>query len=219
MAARQIGLACAATFVATMATAQESDDIERDFDKVANPQGQAPNGPSEDGLFNRIASFVVNTTRRDPYKPINFRVRMDGRDIPGVTYVSPISRKTQAISFRSGGDAANQTLAPGLTKIQPIVLKRGVTHDPAFENWADQVWNVDGPGAISLKNYRRNLVVELQNLSGQTVKAYFLYRCWPTQYTALSALDANTNSVAEESLTIQCEGWERDEAVAEPVER
>jgi phage tail-like protein len=218
MVARQIGLVCAATFFATIANAQESEEIENDLDKVTNPQGQATNNSSEDGLLNRIASFVVNTTRRDPYKPINFRVRMDGRYIPGVSYVSPISRKTQAVSFRSGGDAANQTLAPGLTKIQPIVLKRGVTHDPTFENWADQVWSVDGPGAVSLKNYRRDLVVELQNLSGQTVKAYLLYRCWPTQYTALSALDADANSVAEESLTIQCEGWERDEAVVEPTE-
>ena len=53
---------------------------------------------------------------------------------------------------------------------------------------------------------------------GQVVKAYVLYRCWVSEYQALSDLDANEHDVAIERLVLQTEGWERDEAIAEPQE-
>jgi phage tail-like protein len=48
--------------------------------------------------------------------------------------------------------------------------------------------------------------------------AYKVYRCWPSEYVALSDLDANGASVAFEQLTLQNEGWERDTSVVEPKE-
>jgi len=50
------------------------------------------------------------------------------------------------------------------------------------------------------------------------VKAYKVYRAWVSEYQALPELDANGNAVAIEQMTLQNEGWERDEAVAEPTE-
>lgn len=48
--------------------------------------------------------------------------------------------------------------------------------------------------------------------------AYKVYRCWPSEYVALSSFNGNYTSVAIESLTLQHEGWERDYAVTEPAE-
>jgi T4-like virus tail tube protein gp19 len=40
----------------------------------------------------------------------------------------------------------------------------------------------------------------------------------PSEYTALSDLDAEANEVAIETLVLEHEGWERDTEVQEPVE-
>ena len=61
--------------------------------------------------------------------------------------------------------------------------------------------------------------IELLNEAGQVVRAYNVHRCWPSEYRALPDLDASDpTAVAIERLTLQHEGWERDLAVAEPVE-
>lgn len=186
-------------------------------DDTAKIQNQQPPSAAGD-FFTRIREFVVNPSRDDPYKRVNFQVRWDGKVIPGVWSVSSLSRSTDAIAYRDGGDSVNVRMTPGLTKVRAVTLKRGVTHDAAFEEWADQVWNPAGQSANDLANYRKDVIVDLRNLSGQTVKRYFLFRCWPTKYVALSALEAGNSEAAHESLTIQCESWERDKAVTEPAE-
>jgi phage tail-like protein len=97
---------------------------------------------------------------------------------------------------------------------------RGRTHDTEFENWANKVWNYGSSlgTEVSLKDFRKDIVIELYNEAGQLVMAFKVYRCWPSDYVALSDLDANDTSVAFESITLQHEGWERDYAVTEPVE-
>ena len=97
---------------------------------------------------------------------------------------------------------------------------RGRTHDMEFERWANKVWNYGSTlGAeVSLKDFRKDIIIELYNEAGQVVMAFKVYRCWPSDYVALSDLDANDTSVAFESITLQHEGWERDYAVTEPSE-
>ena len=56
------------------------------------------------------------------------------------------------------------------------------------------------------------------NEQGAVAKAYKIFRCWVSEYTALPEMDANGNGVAIESMVLQNEGWERDEAVTEPTE-
>ena len=58
----------------------------------------------------------------------------------------------------------------------------------------------------------------LLNEQGVVAKAYKVYRCWVSEYQAIPELDSNANAVAIESMTVQNEGWERDEAVTEPTE-
>lgn len=167
-----------------------------------------------------MAQFTVNTHRFDPYKQFKFRVKWDGRFVAGISKVTGLTRTTEVVEHREGGDASIVRRSPGQTAFEPIVLERGRTHDAEFERWANKVWNFGaGLGAeVSLKDFRKDIIVELYNEAGQLVMAFKVFRCWPSRYTALGDLEANGACVAIESLTLQHEGWERDYDVVEPAE-
>lgn len=167
-----------------------------------------------------MAQFPVNPYRHDPYKSFKFRVKWDGRYVAGVSYLSSLHRTTAVVNYREGGDPSRVRKSPGQTGFDPLVLRRGVTHDAEFEDWADLVWRLGATAGheVSLKDFRRDVIVELLNEAGQVVKAYRVYRCWPSQYRALSDLDAAGDEVVYEELVLEHEGWERDPEVTEPVE-
>jgi phage tail-like protein len=167
-----------------------------------------------------MAQFSVNPNRFDPYKNLKFRVKWDGRYVAGVSKVSALKRTTEVVEHREGGDPSTVRKSPGQTKYEPIILERGVTHDPEFEQWANKVWNLgSGLGSeVSLADFRKDLIIEFYNEAGQLALAYKVYRCWPSEYQALPELDAGANAVAIQTLTLQHEGWERDYEVKEPSE-
>ena len=167
-----------------------------------------------------MAQFSVNTHRFDPYKNFKFRVKWDGRYVAGVSKVSALKRTTTPIEHREGGDPSMVRKSPGQVKYEPITLERGVTHDTEFEKWANKVWNFgSGLGAeTSLKDFRKDIILELYNEAGQLVLAYRIFRCWVSEYQAMPELDASANGVAIQSLKLENEGWERDYEVPEPSE-
>ena len=167
-----------------------------------------------------MAQFTVNTTRFDPYKNFKFRVKWDGRYVAGVSKVGSLKRSTEVVEHREGGDPSSSRKSPGRTKFEAITLERGVTHDQAFEQWANKVWNFgSGLGAeVSLKDFRKDIIIELYNEAGQLAIAYKVFRCWGSEYQAQPDLDANANAVAIQTLKLENEGWERDYEVVEPSE-
>ena len=167
-----------------------------------------------------MAQFTVNASRFDPYKNFKFRVKWDGRYVAGVSKISALKRSTEVIEHREGGDPSSSRKSPGRTKYDAITLERGVTHDVAFEQWANKVWDYgSGLGTeVSLKDFRKDVVLELLNEAGQVVIAYKIFRCWVSEFQALPDLDANTAVVAIEHIKLENEGWERDQTVVEPVE-
>jgi phage tail-like protein len=167
-----------------------------------------------------VAQFAVNTQRFDPYKNFKFRVRWDGRYVAGVSKVGALKRTTEVVKHREGGDPSSSRKSPGRTEFEPITLERGVTHDLEFERWANKVWNFgSGLGAeVSLKDFRKDIIIELYNESGQLALAYRIFRCWVSEFQSLPDLDANANAVAIQTLKLENEGWERDVAVPEPAE-
>ncbi|UOQ64826.1 phage tail protein [Hymenobacter volaticus] len=162
--------------------------------------------------------FVVNALRFDAYKGFMFRLLINGNVVAGVSKVSPLIRKTDFVKHREGGDQSSSRLTPGISNFEPLTIERGVTHDKDFEEWAKLVWNLEGQTAMSLANFRKNLTLVLLNDQGSVAKAYNLYRCWVSEYQALGELDSNTASVVIEKITIQYEGFERDEDIVEPKE-
>jgi phage tail-like protein len=167
-----------------------------------------------------MAQFTVNPQRLDPYKNFKFRVKWDGRYVLGVSKCSMLKRTTEVVKHRDGGDHSSSRKSPGRSEYDPITLERGVTHDPEFEKWANKVWNYGaGLGAeVSLKDFRKDIIIEVYNEAGQLAIAYKVYRCWVSEYQALPDLDANANAVAIQHLKLENEGWERDQEVAEPAE-
>ena len=173
--------------------------------------------------------FPKATYRYDPYRNYKFRVKWDGRCVAGISKVSPLTRTTEVISHRSGGDPSTPRRMPGQSEYQPFTLERGVTNDMAFEQWANKVWDYhnattddqrgdSGNQDVSLKDFRKDIILEVYNEAGQKMLAYNLYGCWPSEFTAVPEMDANGNLVAIQSLKLEIQSLERDTSVTEPEE-
>jgi phage tail-like protein len=167
-----------------------------------------------------MAEFTVNPTRFDPYKNFKFRLKWDGHYVAGLSKCSALKRTTEVVEHREGGDPSTSHKSPGRNKYEAITLERGVTHDVEFERWANKVWNFgSGLGMeVSLKDFRKELIIEVYNEAGQLALAYKVYRAWVSEYQALPDLDANANAVAIQHIKLETEGWERDASVTEPTE-
>ena len=174
-----------------------------------------------------MAKFSVNPLRIDPYKNFKFRVAFPGRGyVAGISKVSALKRTTEMVEFREGGDPSSPHKSPGKTKYEAITMERGVTHDLEFEAWANQVWNYNNAQAapdqrqkeVSLKDFRRNITIDLFNEAGQKVLSYQVFRAWVSEFTAQADLDANANAILIQSIKFENEGWIRDVSVGEPSE-
>ena len=174
-----------------------------------------------------MAQFTINSaTRLAPYAGHKFRVMMEGRYVAGVSKVSALKRTTEVIEHRDGGSNNVSHRSPGRVKYEPITLERGVTHDVEFERWANKVWDYGNAQAgseqrtreVSLRDFRRDIIIDLFNEAGQKVLSYKVYRAWPSEYQAWADLDANANTILIASLKLEHEGWERDLEVTEPLE-
>ena len=160
--------------------------------------------------------FVVNATRVDPYQSYKFRILWDGHAVLGVSKVGALRKTTNVVPHRSGGENSTDHKSPGRTQYDGLTLERGITHDTAFEAWANQVHPYAGDVAMDLANYKKELTLEVMNEKGQVALRYFLHDCWVSEFTAIPALDANSNAVAIEMIKIELEGWERDLGTPEP---
>jgi phage tail-like protein len=162
----------------------------------------------------------LNSTSVEPLENFKFKVQWDGNYVVGVSKVSPLVKRTEAIFHREGGDPSTSHKSPGRTEYDPITLERGVTQDTAFEDWANQTWTLGAAlgSEVSLANFRKAVRLEVYNEAGQLVKAYKIFNCWVSQYQVLSELDANSNAILIERIRLENEGWERDTSVAEPAQ-
>jgi phage tail-like protein len=166
--------------------------------------------------------FVANAGRFDPYKNFKFQIKFEGSTAPvaGISKMSALKRTTEVVKHREGGDPSTSRKSPGRTEYEAITLERGVTHDLEFEKWANKVWDLtSGLGTeVSLKDFRKNLIIDVMNEAGQVAITYKIFRCWVSEYQALPDLDANANAVAIQHIKLENEGWERDISVVEPTE-
>ena len=165
-----------------------------------------------------MPGFTVNPDRFDPYKNFKFRVKWDGKFVAGISKVSALVRTTELVEHREGGDPSAPRKSPERINFAPILLERGVTHDTAFEDWANKFWRLGAdPGAeLALADFRKDITIEVYNELGQLALAYQVRRCWVSQYQTLPELDANSTAVMIQHIRLENEGWERDTSVPEP---
>ena len=163
--------------------------------------------------------FPANAHRHDPYRTFKFQVLIDSQPVAGLKKMSALKKTTEAVDWRTGGDPTHVRKLPGGTKYEAITLEQGLTHDPVFEQWANLVNNIDGDAAMSLKNFRKDIVINVLNLQGTVAITYQVKRAWVSEFQALPDFDAGTtNAVGIQSIKLEHEGWDRDEATSEPTE-
>src|SRR5260370_22248989 len=167
-----------------------------------------------------MAQFSANPQRFDPYKNFKFRLKWDGKYVAGVSKCGTLKRTTEVVKHREGGDPSSSRKSPGRTEYDAITLERGVTHDLEFEQWARKVWNLGVAlgSEVSLKDFRKDIIIEVYNEAGQLAIAYNVYPCWGSEYHAMPDLDANANAVAIQHIKLENEGWARDPNVPQPQE-
>ena len=115
--------------------------------------------------------------------------------VAGVSKIGPLTRSTESAPYREGAAPTMTRQIPGQTKYSEVKLERGIILDVAFEQWVNKVWYYNNSGAlgsnVSLKDFRKDLKIELCNQAGQIMNTYYVYNCWPSEYTALPELDAS----------------------------
>ena len=163
--------------------------------------------------------FSANAHRHDPYRTFKFQILIDAQPVAGLRKMGALKKSTEAVDWRTGGDPTHVRKLPGGTSYEAITLEQGLTHDPVFEKWANLVNNIDGDAAMSLVNFRKDIIINVLNLQGTVAISYKVKRAWVSEYQALPDFDAGTtNSVGIQTIKLEHEGWDRDEAVAEPAE-
>jgi len=163
--------------------------------------------------------FPVNAHREDPYRSFMFQVVIDGSPVAGLKKMSGLKRTVETVKWRSAGDPTHERILPGGANYEAITLEQGLTHDPVFEDWANLVNNIQGNAAMSLKNFRKDIVINVLNLQGVVAISYKVFRAWVSEFQALPEFDAGTrNAVAIQMIKLENEGWERDTSVTEPTE-
>ena len=165
---------------------------------------------------------MATTTRVDPLKNFRFKVRFSDSTNPilGVSKVMGMKRTTEMIKHRCGGDPSTSFKLPARTDYDPIVLERGVMLNATeFEVWTNSVFSFANAASgleTSLANFRRDLVIEVYDETGQKAVAYQVFNCWVAEYQPIADLDANTNAVLIQHIKLENEGWVRDTSVPLP---
>ena len=141
--------------------------------------------------------------RVDPYRGYNFAVELDGITRAGFRECSGLNAGQTATQYREGTDrnlAARKI--PGLNSYGDITLSRGFTDDSKLWEWRAKAMK----GAVE----RHDISITLLDNLGNARITWHLFECWPTSWTGPS-LDATSDEVAIEQLTLACERVEVDQ--------
>jgi phage tail-like protein len=141
--------------------------------------------------------------RTDPFGGYNFRVEIDGITRAGFRDCSGLEATQDAATYREGTDRGlTMRKLPGLVTYGDVSLSRGITSDSELWEWRSTVMG----GTAD----RRNLSIVLMNDKGEDVIRWNFRNCWPTSWSGPS-LDASSDELAIEQLTLAHEGFEVDQ--------
>lgn len=142
----------------------------------------------------------------------------------GFSEVSLPKQTTTAMEYRENIDAAHPQLIPGLTRYEPVSLRRGVTKNSDFFRWANQVHDAtqiiasaiqrisgkpdDSPPSESL-NFRRDIVIVAHDRTGSPAKGWMLRDAWVSSYKPGNDLSSSEDGVKLiEELELRYESFE-----------
>lgn len=127
-----------------------------------------------------------------------FYVEMESNLTASFSECSGIGVKLKREAYSEGGVNDQQRIILGQPEFTDITLKRGITDSLVFWNWLSAI--LDGK-----TNQRRNINIVVFNQAGETMQCWTLVGAVPIGWKA-PALQANSNTVAIEELTIAYEG-------------
>ena len=166
--------------------------------------------------------FPKNPQRLTPYANFRFKVKWDNTYVAGVMTVSGLTRSTQVIQHREGADPSPIHLAPGQTSYGPSRWDAASATTSRSSNGPTRCSTGEFRSAsgedTSLTDFRKDIIIEVYNEAGMKVIAYNLYRCWVSEFQGMSDLDGLGNALILESITLQNEGWERDDTIVDVAE-
>jgi phage tail-like protein len=141
-------------------------------------------------------------SRIDPYAGFNFSVELDGITRAGFRECSGLETTQRAGEYREGTDRhLSVRKLPGLNTYGDIRLSRGFTSDGKLWEWRLKAMK----GTVE----RHNISITLNDDEGNARITWNLFECWPSGWTG-PALNATSDEVAVEELTLACERIEVD---------
>jgi phage tail-like protein len=137
----------------------------------------------------------------DPYRAFNFKMEVLGVTEGHFTEVSGLGAKVTPISYREAGNSQVVHYVPGRTEYSEITLRYGLTRSREIYDWF--------MSGVKGKVLRKNVSIVLLDSDGATeVMRWDLVRAWATEWQG-SVLDAHSQEVAIESVTLVCESVNR----------
>ena len=128
----------------------------------------------------------------------NFRVEIEGVTAGAFRSVEGLGAETEVIEYQDGDDNFLRK-RPGRTKYSNITLKRGYTATDDLWNWWKQV--AENPN----KPIKRTITLVLDNPeTGEEVRRWNLFGCWPKQWK-LGGLDDKGEEVVTEEVVFVVE--------------
>lgn len=137
----------------------------------------------------------------DPFSNFRFRVEIDGIQQAGFTECTGLGSHIEVVEYRDGTDPVSHSRKlPGRVTYPDIVLKWGVTASHELYDWHKAVIN----GQVVKKN---GAVILLDGNLTEVLRWRF-FNGWPSKWDG-PTLNAMSNGVAIETLTITCERQEQ----------
>ena len=136
------------------------------------------------------------------YSAFQFTVEIKGITQARFQEVGGVDATTDVTEYREGGDMLGVRKLPGQTKHSNLSLKRGYTDDAQLWKWYEDVMTG------RTEDIRKDISVVQQNMQGEEVFRWNIFRAFPVKYTAPS-FNAKGNDIAIETLEIAYERIER----------
>ena len=139
-------------------------------------------------------------------RPTNhFKLILGGKESVGMfREISGLDDESEIIEQKEADQNGNPLIVkvPGNLKWSNIELKRGIDVDKGLWDWRYAV-ETAGPDAS-----RTDCTLELLDYDGSPIATYNIKQAWPSKYTGVS-MNANSNEIAVEAITICHEGFKR----------
>ena len=141
----------------------------------------------------------------DPSPSFRFKIEIEGVAVARFSEVNGLDFEMEVFDYKEGGLNSSVHRLPGRWKYSNLNLKKGISTDgQALWNWVKGV--VQAADTIKLKPYIHMVTVTLLDVSGKKELRTWKYKgAYPIKWAA-TALSADQNAIAIETLTLAHQG-------------